>query len=542
MINLNEYSYSIRNSYISITKQENKLLVRNVGNGDEDLYTLFEIPFKENNITNYICTIGELVLYSKERKCVITFKAVDQLILNTEFELKLEFSPQKYEFASKIDNNILTINLYSKRSKILLVSRKEILMRQKWNVISSENLEINIQSGISKVSLSTNNFKKECFDVSLINEDSTSIEEDFKRFWSLEKIDYSSKLFEAQYILWSGFVYAKGNLKYDACYMSMNIMTNIWSWDNCFVALGLAKEQPQRAYEQFMSFEHVQSIEGNYPDFMNPDYVSYDFTKPPVQGVIYLELLKINFDFFSNAEKLIEVHKTCNGLLKYWTKYRTFNGIHNLAFNTHGNDTGLDNATIFDNTVTVRSPDLIVYLLKLIELLKYIEKSLEIESMDYSKLEKKLLVELTDKMFDGKKYVSYDVFTHEINNESMCIIELIPLLVCDQLPSDQQEKLLRNVDNFLTEYGLASEAPASKYYRSNGYWRGPIWAPTTCLCFIGLRNMSATKASVVKERYIEMCEQYSFAENFDAQTGEGLSDKAFAWTGAVYKYFKELNE
>lgn len=540
MINLEQYSYSVRNSYISLTKQSNNLLFRNVGNGDEDLCTLFKIDLIKNSIDEITVDLKAIKISSAKGTAFIKFSAIDSILIDTEFKLELDFEPQKYEFASKLSDSLLAINLYSKRSKLMLASSKPINVSQKWNVISSEDLKVSIEPGLSKLTLSNNNFSNASFE--LLSDECVDFEADFKQFWNLEVVDYSTKLFEAMYILWSGFVYAKGNLKYDACYMSMNIMTNIWSWDNCFVSLGLAKEQPHRAFEQFMSFEHVQAKEGNYPDFMNPDYVSYDFTKPPVQGVLYLELLKENPNYFGNAERLRAVYKTCQGLLKYWMEYRTFNEQFELPFNTHGNDTGLDNATIFDNTVTVRSPDLMVYLLKLVELLKYCEERLGEVVRDYTEIEQKLLIEITERMYIDGKYISYDVFTNEYNKDSMSIIELTPLLIFDKLPNEQQAMLLVNLKNFLTEYGIASESQYSKYYQANGYWRGPIWAPTTCLCYIGLEKNELPEAELVRRRYVQMCEQHGFAENFNALSGEVLSDKGFAWTAAVYKYFKEHDE
>ena len=44
------------------------------------------------------------------------------------------------------------------------------------------------------------------------------------------------------------------------------------------------------------------------------------------------------------------------------------------------------------------------------------------------------------------------------------------------------DRLVENLcSDFLTENGLATEMPKSNKYESNGYWRGPIWAPTTYL-------------------------------------------------------------
>jgi hypothetical protein len=38
----------------------------------------------------------------------------------------------------------------------------------------------------------------------------------------------------------------------------------------------------------------------------------------------------------------------------------------------------------------------------------------------------------------------------------------------------------------------------------------------------------------VSARFRALCERSGFAENFDALTGEGLRDRAYTWTAAVY--------
>lgn len=544
MIDLNTYSYSIRNSYISISLKAGKLLFREVGNSDEDLNTLFSIDFAENEITDYRAEIGVLSLFGHNKCCEIVFADRDQLMFKSNFDLKINFNPSKYEFASKINDRTLTVNLYSTKCKVLFKAEHPIEIIQAWNVISSDVLELIIPSGKFTTTVSNNNFTD--FQADFSDDLSTyqqTVVNDFLEFWQMDEINRTDTLFEAKYVLWSGFVYAKNNFKYDACYMSMNIMTNIWSWDNCFVSLGLAKEQPQRAYEQFMSFAHVQAPEGNYPDFMNPNYVSYDFTKPPVQGVLYLELINQNREFFTQYDRALEVIATCKQLVSYWLDYRTFNGLHDLPFNTHGNDTGLDNATIFEQSVTVRSPDLMSYLIELIKLINLLEEVSGLPLTDYRDAKAKLVAELTTKMYRDNKFISYDIFTNEVNPESNSIIELLPLLSADVLTSEQRTTLVSNYREFMTERGIPSEKVTSSYYLSDGYWRGPIWAPTTMLCILGLKRAGEVElANEVATKYIKMCEQHGFAENFDAISGEGLCDKGFAWTAAVYKYLKENNE
>lgn len=544
MINLDLFSYSMFNSYIVFSLKDDVLHIRNVIDGDENYSTLATLDLKANNITDVNCELGCLTLSGPEQQIRITYLDIDRLIINAKNPYTISYTPKKYEFASKIADTIWNINLYSNKSKMLIISQQPISVNQEWNVISSDILEVKLQAGTTNIAISSDSFSTDYYQLKNgLDLAIRVIEQHFLDFWNLEKIDYTDSGFESRYIIWSGFVAAKGNLKYDACYMSKNIMTNIWSWDNCFVSLALAKEQPRRAYEQFMSFYHVQSEAGNFPDFMNPFYVSYDFTKPPVQGVLYKQLMKINYEFFTEDSRLEEVLDSFKKLVNYWTVHRTFNGIHKLPYNTHGNDTGLDNATVFEDAVEIRTPDLFVYLIKLMELINELEAIKGIEETDYSSTIDSFEHELKTVMYNGEKFESYNVHNQAVNDDSMSILELIPLLVAERFDQQILDKLIANVDNFHTSFGIASEAPASKYYREDGYWRGPIWAPTTCLVYLGLVTAEQFKlATEVKESYMRMCEQYGYAENFNALTGCGLSDKSFAWTAAVYKFFKDINE
>jgi glycogen debranching enzyme len=77
--------------------------------------------------------------------------------------------------------------------------------------------------------------------------------------------------------------------------------------------------------------------------------------------------------------------------------------------------------------------------------------------------------------------------------------------------------------------------PGTPEYEADGYWRGPIWAPSTVLIENGLRRAGFIElADTVSERFRALCEKSGFAENFDALTGEGLRDRAYTWTASAY--------
>ena len=113
--------------------------------------------------------------------------------------------------------------------------------------------------------------------------------------------------------------------------------------------------------------------------------------------------------------------------------------------------------------------------------------------------------------------------------------DCMPIVLGERLPGDIQEALVKSIRTFLTRYGLATEHPESPKYSRDGYWRGPIWAPSTMLVASGLLDIGETAlARTIASRFCRMCAKSGFAENFDALTGAGLCDKAYTWTSSVF--------
>jgi glycogen debranching enzyme len=115
------------------------------------------------------------------------------------------------------------------------------------------------------------------------------------------------------------------------------------------------------------------------------------------------------------------------------------------------------------------------------------------------------------------------------------LLNLMPLVLGERLPAPIREALATRIHDHLTEHGLATEPTSSAHYEDDGYWRGPIWAPSTALLEDGLRASGHPElADAVSARFRALCERSGFAENFDARTGAGLRDRAYTWTAAVY--------
>lgn len=98
--------------------------------------------------------------------------------------------------------------------------------------------------------------------------------------------------------------------------------------------------------------------------------------------------------------------------------------------------------------------------------------------------------------------------------------------------------LLARVKDHLTPHGLATEKLDSPNYVEGGYWRGPIWAPSTMLVTSGLQDVGENElAGSIMRSFCDMCKEHGFYENFDPVTGKGYYDSAYTWTSSVFMMF-----
>jgi len=341
----------------------------------------------------------------------------------------------------------------------------------------------------------------------------------------------------ALYITWSCVVPPAGKLTREAMYMSKNWMTNIWSWDHCFNAMALIQWNPQLAWDQLMIMFDAQDSTGVLPDFINDKFDYFSCTKPPIHGWTLDYMMEINPAFFS-LEKLVEIYEPMSRWTEYWLKAGD-----EVPCYYHGNDSGWDNSTVFKDGIPVKSPDLVAFLVLQMKTLSKVADKLENKkgSLYWETLSEGYLELLLNEYWDGEKFRKYRENTNpntDIDDHGDSLQYYLPIILGDQLPDDIRTKMLAalNDDNrFLTEFGMATESVNSPYYVSDGYWRGPIWAPSSLLMADGVRRCGdEALANKIAERFVKMANESGMAENFDAQTGEGLRDRAFTWTSSVF--------
>lgn len=338
----------------------------------------------------------------------------------------------------------------------------------------------------------------------------------------------------AAYINWSCLVKAQGNLKREAMLMAKNWMCDIWSWDHCFNAIALSYHNPELAWDQFMLMFDYQSESGRIPDCVSDTYAIWNFVKPPVHG---WALLKMMQSMNLTEKQCKEAYDKLSKWTNWWLTYRDEDN-DGICEYQHGNDAGWDNSTVFIENPVMELPDLSSFLIIQMSALSKLAVKLGKDN-DAEKWQNKadeMLTAMLEHSFEESEPKAVISGSH-IKVDSNSLILYLPILLGNRLPENIRKQMISVLksDRFFTEYGLATEAVDSKYYNADGYWRGPIWAPSTMLLVDGLANCGEVKfAKVIAKRFCDMVVKNGCAENFDAQTGEGLRDKAYTWTSSVF--------
>jgi hypothetical protein len=343
----------------------------------------------------------------------------------------------------------------------------------------------------------------------------------------------------ASYVDWSCTVNPTGLIKRPTIFMSKNWMNNVWSWDQCFNAMALAKGQPRLAMDQMLTLVDHQDEFGAYSDAFNDIEIHFNYSKPPVHGFTFSELLRRMPELPYDAV-VVTMYCSLGKQADWWMRYRRMEG-HRLPYYLHGNDSGWDNSTMFARGVPLEAPDLAALLVVQMDVLGELAGELGEgdEADQWRERADRLFDALMEELWCGDRFVAR-LANDSSPVESQSLIPWLPLILGDRLPAEVRGSLKRGMEGHLTEWGLATERMDSPNYIADGYWRGPIWAPSTFLAVAGLdRAGYPDLADTVAERFCRLCDRSGFAENFDALTGEPLRDKAYTWTASVFLLLAE---
>jgi glycogen debranching enzyme len=323
-----------------------------------------------------------------------------------------------------------------------------------------------------------------------------------------------------------------GWLKRPAMLMSRNWMDQVWSWDNLFNAAAIAVAHPGLAEDQWRVIFDLQDEHGALPDAVSDTWLHYNFSKPPVQGLLY-RWMELQRSGFWNAERKEWFYRHTAAFTDWWLENRRFAG-RGLCHYLHGNDSGWDNTTLLREGAPIESPDLNAFLIVQCQLLAQLAQ----DPRDGERWQQEadgLTAALLAELWDGEAFVGRLPLKDDMAVRADSLVACMPLVLGDALPAQVRTALLQQVQRLLTPYGPATEAPESPFYIPDGYWRGPIWGPSTQILVHALHvSGETTLARDVASRFLRLCEKSGFAENFDALSGAPLRDLNYTWTASAF--------
>jgi putative isomerase len=342
----------------------------------------------------------------------------------------------------------------------------------------------------------------------------------------------------AAYVNWESVVAASGNLKRPAMLMSKNWMSSVWSWDHAFNAMAASLSSPTLAWDQYLLPFDLQNAQGALPDKWDADSIAWEFSKPPIHGWVLAWML--HHGHFQDRKHLEQVYPLLSRWTEWYLRYRDCNQ-DGLPEYRHGNEAGWDNATVFDEGGPIESPDLSAYLSVQMEVLADVATRLgrPAEARQWKQQSNQLLERMLQRFWRDGKFVAIHVTDGRPIRSQSLLLDM-PIILGTRLPASVQAKLIADLRKRASEspFGLASEPESSPLYARDGYWRGPIWAPSTMIITAGLDEMGEhTLSDSLKERFCRMAQKSGMAENFDAQTGDALRDPAYTWTSSVFLLF-----
>ncbi len=347
--------------------------------------------------------------------------------------------------------------------------------------------------------------------------------------------DYEETAQRASYITWSSFVPASGNFWTPAMLMSKRNMLNAWNWDNYFNSWAMGLRNPDLAWDMYQLHFNHQNEQGALGDGINEHKLGFTYTKPPVHGIVLNHLM--HYGAVGDSE-LRRIYPKLVRATNWWFHYRDDDSDMICQYH-HGNDSGWDDASLFDLEPPVESPDLSALLVTQLRVLE--KTALRLgrpgDARDHRETAEKLLKALLRHNIKDRRFTAPQDGSHRTGPLTSLLLR-VPVVLGRLLPAEVLDALCSDLGDekqFLGAHGLATESMASKEFIADGYWRGPAWAPATMLIIYGLIDAGRTElAGTLAERFCDTCKKSGFAECFNPVTGDPLHDRGYTWTASVF--------
>jgi hypothetical protein len=293
----------------------------------------------------------------------------------------------------------------------------------------------------------------------------------------------------AAWCVWTTRVGPRGIIGKPLVFMHKLFFVRAFGWQQGFHAMAM-KGNTRAAWELMTAFFEHQNEKGGIPDNLS-DLGQREWlpTKPAIFGHTTLHILD-NFDLSPLTRADYEDWYKKLALYYDWWYVCHDHSKSGFPAYYHVDESGYDEASLFERGLPLQSPDLLAYMVLLCEALSRLagllgEKDEEARWLGESK---RTLDYLTGTLWDGDQFLAKVLATGELYRCGS-IAQLQPVMLGSRLPRHILSRLAQRLTDeteYLTDFGISSENLKSDKFAIRSFTRGPVVAPTQALIVAGL--------------------------------------------------------
>lgn len=337
-----------------------------------------------------------------------------------------------------------------------------------------------------------------------------SFEEFCKKYPPVAK-EYEEMARYAMYVIWS---HRMAPAEHSVLQGTVVQMHRLWlshgfAWQQGYNAMAI-RSDPAEAWRLLKTMFDYQLDSGMLPDWVDYYTVNYLACKPGIQGFALAFLLE-NSDIESvltkeECEKMYEPFCKWAG---FWLEHRASDREGVVRY-FHADESGWDEATIFSQGLPVESPDLLAFVIYLMEACAKLAKGCgkEDEAESWQAKADFMLKKLIEEFWNGEQFVALKPGTGEVI-PSRSIACYQPIILGKRLPQEIIDKIAEAVTDereYLSPVGLTGEAMTSpECTYSLLFMKGRVVAPVNMLMSVGL--YSAGKKEEAKKIAKAFCDK-----------------------------------
>ena len=283
--------------------------------------------------------------------------------------------------------------------------------------------------------------------------------------------------------------------------MRSGIIQRGTTWQQSDHAMACWRNQ-QFVFDIVHSFFSMQDEYGMLPDCANDRDVAFTATKPPFQGFALTWALDHLGDDAVDGEQCARIYEPLCRWVDWWCRFRDEDRDGLMCY-MHGDECGLDDASIFAEGVPVVSPDLQAYLALCMEVCGRLAKilGLQDEAEEHFARSEELIRKMIRRLWNGDQFVCLlEKSGRILCSQSIC--NYIPIILGKRLPQEIIRKMtadLMDPNKFYTDHGFRSESFDSPLFDSSSpgpFALGMCMAISQLLMTVGLYEAGEKEAAL----------------------------------------------